>query len=72
MALPPISDEDPRPPRRVSDQLRRIWATTSAETITHDLEEARRLADQAGPDERRLASSYLRALERLERWLHDL
>lgn len=72
MALPPVTDEDPRPPPRVCDQIRRIWARTDEESIHADLEKVRKLAAEAGPDEKRLARSYVRAMERLERWLHDL
>lgn len=72
MGLPSPTDDDPRPPPRITDRLRRIWVGATAETINRDLEVARRLARQAGPDESAEVERYLRALERLERWLHDL
>lgn len=50
-------------------ELKQLWATATAETISHDLDRARSLVGDAEVEAR--AREYLVALERLERWLHD-
>jgi hypothetical protein len=53
-------------------ELRQIWDLATPDSINGDLERARALAALAAPEDRDLVETYIGALERLERWLHDL
>lgn len=53
-------------------ELRDMWDRATPDSIAVDLERARALASAAPPQDRELARMYVAALERLERWLHDL
>lgn len=55
----------------VLEELRRLWVEASAETISDDLRRARELAASAPTRESEAAGEYLKAMLRLERWLHD-
>ncbi len=53
------------------DELHKIWVSATADSISHDLDRATTLAEQARDNEREEAARYVAALWRLERWLHD-
>ena len=52
-------------------ELHKIWLAATADSISHDLDRATELAEQAPGSEREEAARYVAALWRLERWLHD-
>lgn len=53
------------------EELRRLSLTATPESVSRDLDRARHLARKADPELRVEAEEYLRALQRLEGWLHD-
>ena len=56
----------------VVSRLREIWLEATPDTIGRDLERAHVLARSAAPSDRERASRYLEAIQKLERWLHDM
>jgi len=52
-------------------ELHKIWVSATADSISHDLDRATQLAEEAPANEREEAARYVAALWRLERWLHD-
>ena len=57
--------------RAVIDQLREIWVSADADTITDDLRKARDLAALVPESAREEAEGFVRALERLGDWLRS-
>lgn len=53
-------------------RLREIWLEGTPDTITGDIERAQALARTAPATEAERARRYLEAIQRLERWLHDM
>lgn len=60
------------PTSDVISRLREIWLEATPDSIGGDLERAHVLARLAGPTDRERAKRYLEAIQRLERWLHDM
>ena len=56
---------------RIVDELERIYADATEETISADLTQARRIVNGLPEDEQVQAKPLLEALERIEFWLHD-
>lgn len=54
------------------EELRTIWDQATPDSINGDLDRARALAALASPEDKEEVELYIAALERLERWLHDL
>jgi hypothetical protein len=54
--------------RRLAD----IWTQASPDHIGQDLEEARRIAAAAPPEDAEIAERFVAELLRLERWLRDV
>ena len=52
-------------------ELHRIWVSATEDSISHDLERATALAEDAPEELRDEVARYIQALFRLERWLHD-
>ena len=57
--------------RAVIDQLREIWVSADADTITDDLRKARDLAALVPESGREEAEEFVRAMERLGDWLRS-
>ncbi len=57
--------------RAVIDQLREIWVSAEADTITDDLKKARDLAALVPESAREEAEEFVRAMERLGDWLRS-
>lgn len=53
------------------DQLHEIWVSATEDSISEDLRRANALAEDAPPEIREEVAQYIKALWRLERWLHD-
>jgi hypothetical protein len=53
-------------------RLREIWLEATPDSIGGDLERAHVLVRSAAPAERERAGRYLEAIQKLERWLHDM
>lgn len=64
--MQPRREED-----RIVNELERIYAEATEQTISADLKQARRIVDGLPEDKQLLAKPLLEALERLEFWLHD-
>jgi len=53
------------------EKLRLLGKAATPRTISSDLARARRMVEEADPEIQEAAQKYIKALERLEHWLHD-
>ena len=67
MMKPPVV----APGEEVLEQLRQLWVTANADSISRDILRARALAKTVPARCRADADDFVIALERLERWLRD-
>lgn len=74
-AVPPQLPNDLRLPEGAGEVLlllERLWLASTPESITLDVDRARRLAAEAVPEDADLAARFVAWFERLERWLRDV